>query len=142
MPGLHDILDQWMKGELEPAPVTTLIGIRLLEAGDGAARMELKTSRQHYNPMQTVHGGIFCDLADAAMGVAMASAVQDGETFTTIELNIHYFRAVRENTLTATARVVQRGQSTAYVECDLFDEQQRLVARASSRCVVIPAPPS
>ena len=86
--------------------------------------------------MGTVHGGILCDLADAAMGVAMASSLKGGETFRTVELHINYFRSVQESLLTAVGRTVRRGRTTGYVECEIVDETGTLVAKASSCCLI------
>jgi uncharacterized protein (TIGR00369 family) len=87
--------------------------------------------------MGTLHGGILCDIADAAMGVAYASTLAPGESFTTLELKINYLRPVWNATLRANGRVVQRGRTVGLVECDVFDEQQRLVARASCTCMTL-----
>jgi uncharacterized protein (TIGR00369 family) len=66
-----------------------------------------------HNPMGTLHGGVYCDLADAAMGYAYASTLAEGETFTTVELKINFFRPVRKGRLTAEARVVKAGRRWA-----------------------------
>jgi len=85
--------------------------------------------------MGTLHGGVYCDLADAAMGYAYAATLGEGETFTTIELKINFLRAVRKATLTAEARVVKAGSSLGYVECDVKDQTGKLVARAANTCM-------
>jgi len=83
--------------------------------------------------MGTVHGGILCDLADAAMGMARASLLEQGESFTTLELKINYLRPVLDALLEARARVVHGGKSMAYLECDVVAlPDEKLVARASS----------
>jgi uncharacterized protein (TIGR00369 family) len=103
--------------------------------------MAIRTDERHYNPMGIVHGGILCDLADAAMGVAVASTMQEGEIFTTTSLQMYYFLQVREATLTARSTMVRRGQRTVYVECEIVDEGDRLVAKASSACLVTRSDP-
>jgi uncharacterized protein (TIGR00369 family) len=85
--------------------------------------------------MGTLHGGVYCDLADAAMGYAYASTLSEGENFTTIELKINFLRAVRKATLTAEAKVVKVGATLGYIECEVKDEQGRLVAKAASTCM-------
>lgn len=88
--------------------------------------------------MGTVHGGILCDLADAAMGMACASLLEAGESFTTLELKMNFLRPVWEATLEARATVVHRGKSLMYVECDVVQvPEERLVARAGSTCTVL-----
>ena len=95
----------------------------------------MEADERHHNPMGTLHGGVYCDLADAAMGYAYAATLGEGETFTTIELKINFLRAVRKATLTAEARVVKAGAALRYVECDIKDQTGKLVARAASTCM-------
>jgi len=100
----------------------------------------MPASSSHHNPMGTVHGGILCDLADASMGTALASLLKEGETFTTVELAAHFFAPVRECILTAQAKVVRRGRTMAYVECEVIDEGGRLVGKFNSTCLIIAWP--
>ena len=87
--------------------------------------------------METLHGRVLCDLADAAMGVVYRSTLAEGETFTTIELRINFLRPVWNAKLRAQARIVRGGKVVGLVEYDLLDERQRLVARASSTCMTL-----
>jgi uncharacterized protein (TIGR00369 family) len=68
-------------------------------------------------------------------GYAYAATLGEGETFTTVELKINFFRPVRQGKLTAEARVVRAGANLGYAECDLKDDEGRLVARAASTCM-------
>jgi uncharacterized protein (TIGR00369 family) len=87
--------------------------------------------------MGTVHGGILCDLADAAMGMAYASNLAEGESFTTLELKINYLRPVWDGEITAQGQVVSQGQSVGLVECSVTDERGRLIARATNTCLTL-----
>ena len=77
------------------------MGFVLKEIEPGRAVFELSVNERHHNPMGTLHGGVYCDLADAAIGFAYAATLADGESFTTVELKINFLRAVRQATLTA-----------------------------------------
>ncbi len=99
--------------------------------------MEMTAGPQHANPMGTVHGGILCDLADAAMGMAYASTLDEGESFTTLELKINFLKPVWSGRLRATGRIVKGGHTVGLVECDIHDDKDRLVARASSTCLTL-----
>ena len=115
-----------------------LLGIRLVEVDEGRAVVAMETDpAQHANPMGTVHGGILCDVADAAMGIAFASTLADDESFTTLELKSSFLRPVRKTTLRAEASVVQRGRTVGLVECTVVDAEGRMVARLSSTCLVL-----
>ena len=118
-------------------PVAELVGFRITEAADGRAVADFEAGPQHANLNGTLHGGILCDVSDAAMGLAFATTIEGEQSFTTIELKINYFRPVWKARLRAEARVVRRGKTVGYVECDVIDEAGRLVAKASSTCMVL-----
>ena len=120
-----------------PAPIGQLLGLTITSSGTARATVEFEASARYANPMGTLHGGVLCDLADAAMGVAYRSTLADGETFTTIELKINFLRPVWKGKLRAQAKVVRAGKVVGLVECDIFDERERLVARASSTCMTL-----
>jgi uncharacterized protein (TIGR00369 family) len=124
-----------LRGDLAPPPIARLLEFVLKSIEPGHAVFEMEVDERHHNPMGTLHGGVYCDLADAAMGYAYAATLGDGETFTTIELKVNFLRAVRKATLTAEARVVKAGSTLGYVECDVKDQTGRLVARAASTCM-------
>ncbi len=114
------------RARTDDVPIAHLIGF---EAKDIA--------EQHANPMGTLHGGILCDIADAAMGMAFASTLAPEESFTTVELKINFFRPVWQARLKSEGTVVQRGRTIGYVECTITDEENRLVAKAASTCMVL-----
>lgn len=120
---------------LTPPPVSRLIGFTMKSMAPGHAVFEMEADERHHNPMGTMHGGIYCDLADAAMGYAYASTLGASEACTTVELKINFLRPVRKGLLTAEARVVKAGKTLGYIECDVKDQAGTLVARASSTCM-------
>ncbi|MFQ3650262.1 MAG: PaaI family thioesterase [Gemmataceae bacterium] len=130
-----EMAQQMVRGEREPFAVAKLLGMRMTAAEVGKVSFCLTVDERFHNPMGTLHGGIYTDLADAAMGWAYATTLGEGESFTTIELKINFLRAVRSDTLTASANVVKQGSTLGYVECDVMDSQGRLVAKAASTCL-------
>ena len=137
MARLIDRITLGMRANEAGAPVAKLVGFRPTSVEDGKAVFELEAGPQHANPMGTLHGGVLCDVADAAMGVAYASTLGEGETFTTLELKINFLRPFRIGTLTATARVVKAGRTIGLTECDVTDPEGRLIARAMSTCMTL-----
>ena len=126
-----------IRGEAPPPPVAGLVGFRIVEVEAGRAVFEMEAGPQHANPMGTLHGGILCDLADAAMGMALATGLVDGETFTTLELKINFLKPVWSAKLKAVGVVIKRGKTIGMAECDVFDEKRSLVAKASSTCMTL-----
>src|ERR1700688_1194559 len=119
-----------------PAPIGKLLGLKLRNATNGHATVEFEATERYANPMGTLHGGVLCDIADAAMGVAY-STVADGESFATLELKINFLRPVWKGKLRAEANIVRAGRIVGLVECNIIDDQRRLVARASSTCMTL-----
>src|SRR5271154_2255524 len=117
--GIPSQADFRERAKTNDVPIARLIGFEAKDIADGRATVVLATGPQHANPMGTLHGGILCDIADAAMGLAFASTLAAEESFATIELKINFFRPVWQGQLTAEGTVVQRGRSVGYVECTI-----------------------
>ena len=81
MARMLDLITRVQRGELPPPPVASLIGFHIVSIEPGHAVMAMEAGPQHANPMGTLHGGILCDLADAAMGMAYAASLDEDETF-------------------------------------------------------------
>ena len=120
-----------------PPPVAELIGFEVVSVEGGESELTLVAEERHSNPMGTLHGGILCDLADAAMGTAWFSTLEPGESFTTLELKINFLRPFWTGKLLARGRVISRGRTTGMTECDIVDVEGRLIARASSTCTTL-----
>jgi uncharacterized protein (TIGR00369 family) len=120
-----------------PPPVAELLGVDLVEAGGGECTMRMEAGEQHSNPMGTIHGGILCDIADAAMGMAFFSTLEEGESFTTLELKINYLRPFWTGTLLAHGKVVSRGKTVGLTECRVVDDKDRLIAHATSTVMAL-----
>src|SRR5688572_30412229 len=137
MPKMLDLIEQTMRGEIPPPPIATLIGFNIASIEPGRAVVEFEASERHANPMGTLHGGVLCDVADAAMGMAYASRLEEGETFTTIELKMSFVKPVWTGKLRAEGRVLGGGRTTGLVECHVRDARERLVAHATSTCMTL-----
>ncbi|MCB8818338.1 PaaI family thioesterase [Desulfosporosinus shakirovi] len=121
-----------------PIPsIARLIGFNIVEIGEGRAVMELEVEKRHCNPMGTLHGGVICDVADAAMGMAYYSTLGEGESFTTIELKVNFLKPVREGLLRAEARVIKGGKTMGLLQCEVTDSKNSLVAFTTSTCMTL-----
>ncbi len=137
MPTFLELAREMIDGRRAPAPIATLVGFRLTHIEEGRSRFEMIADERLANPMGTLHGGALCDVADAAMGVAYGSTLQEGESFTTLELKINFLRPVWRAKLIAEGSVVQRGRTVGLTECTITDEKGRLVAKATSTCLTL-----
>jgi uncharacterized protein (TIGR00369 family) len=137
MAKLLDHSEAIIRGDAPPPPIARLIGFDLISVRPGEGVVELQATEAHANPMGTLHGGVLCDIADIAMGVAYSSNLDEGESFTTLELKINFLRPVWKARLIAVGRVVKQGRTVGMVECDITDDKGSLVARATSTCMTL-----
>jgi len=117
--------------------IAQLLGFKIIDYCEGCTTVEINIDKRLFNPMNTVHGGVFCDIADAAMGLSFLTTLKSNETFTSIDLRITFLRPVREGKLTASSKIIKRGKRLGYMECEIWNEDKKLVAKASSTCMVL-----
>ncbi|MFK0135607.1 PaaI family thioesterase [Streptomyces murinus] len=139
MTGLE--LMRWVQSE-RPADIPSigrLLGMRFDEVEHGRVVVSLDTRPDFANPLGTVHGGIAATLLDSAMGCAVHTTLPAGVSYTTLELKVNYIRAARTDgqTLTAEGTVIHAGRRTATAEGKVLDDQGKLIAHATTTCIVL-----
>ena len=124
--------------EAKPDGWMETLGARIADAEPGRVVVELVAGPQHRHGGGVVQGGVITQIADAAMGMSLATRQPDGIWNTTIELKINFVRPAVSGLLRAVGRVIDMRQTLLFGEADVLDEQGRLVARASSTCMPVP----
>ena len=122
----------------EPAGWMETLGARITESEPGRVVLELVAGPRHRHGGGVVQGGVIAQIADAAMGMSLATLQEDGLWNTTIELKMNFIRPVISGRIRAVGRVVEMKQTLMFSEADVLDDQGRLVARASSTCMPVP----
>ena len=121
-----------------PFPIMKTLGLRLVEVGEATASFEMEAKTElHSNPMGTLHGGVLCDLADAAIGTAHFTTIAERESFTSIDLQINFFRPVWNERLKAVAKPVHRGRTISRYVCDVTRADGKLVAQVTSTVITL-----
>jgi uncharacterized protein (TIGR00369 family) len=119
------------------SPYYQLLGMELMELGHGECRFRLAADSKLHNLGGVVHGGALASIADAAMGVSLATLTDPhSERPVTVELKINFMAAVVEGELTARGRIIQRGRTVAVGEAEVTDAEGRLVAKAMGTFVI------
>lgn len=135
----YEQLTAIVEGRLPGAPIAETLGFTGFEVPErGTAVFSLDPELRHYNPIGSVHGGVYATLLDSACGCAVHSTLAVGEAYTSLDLSVKFLRAVTVDSgrLRAVGTVVQRGRRTALAEAKLYDAQGRLVAHATSSCMI------
>jgi uncharacterized protein (TIGR00369 family) len=121
------------------APIGRLIGMEVDALEVGRAVFSLVPGEQHYNPIGNVHGGIAATMLDSAMGCAVHSTLPPGARFTTLDLHVHYTRAITADTgrVVAIGETVHLGGRTATAEGRVVDEDGTVLAHGTTTCLIM-----
>ncbi len=122
---------------MPPPPMSQFSGFDLVELGDGAAIFEMKAAEGPDEAVGSLHGGILCDLSDAAMGCAFASTLPDHVSYTMVELKLNFFKPIWTTKLRAVGKVTKREDAMGLVECQVYDSKDSLVAHATGTCMIV-----
>ena len=118
--------------EKSPAmmPLGETLGFQVERLEAGSAVVVMEADGRHANVLGATHGGIPFVLADTATGLAHLGLLAEGEAGTTIEMKINFVRPVWRTKLRAEARTIHHGRTLSLLECAVFDDEGRLIARA------------
>jgi uncharacterized protein (TIGR00369 family) len=105
-------------------------GFQLVKAERGRAVFRMPVLELHKQIHRVVHGGVLASLADTAGGFAAFLAAPPGSRVVTIELKINFLEGVEHGEIEADARVLRQGRTTSVVDCDVTDQDGRLVSKA------------
>ncbi|VVE34087.1 thioesterase [Pandoraea iniqua] len=121
-----------------PTAISNLLGFRIVEIDAAKAVIELEANAEvHGNQQGTVHGGLLCELADAAIGTAHSTLMADGETFTSIDLKATFLRPVWVSRLTAHAWATHQGRTVSHYLCEIKRDDGKVVARVDSAVMTL-----
>lgn len=121
-----------------PPPIARTLGFNLIEVGPGTATIEILTDpEKHANPMGTIHGGVLCDIADAAIGTAHVTTLLEGESFTSVDLQINFFRPIWKDRIQAVAKPVNLGKTFSRYVCDILRSDGKLTAQVTSTVMTL-----
>ena len=126
------------EGLLPGPPIAETIGMINFDGERGAITVELDPELRHYNPLGVVHGGVISTLLDTAAGCSVHSTLKPGEGYTSLDLTVKFLRPVTTDSgrLRTVGSVLQRGLRTSLAQAQLFDGSGKLVAHATSTCMI------
>ncbi|MCB1546086.1 MAG: PaaI family thioesterase [Rhodoblastus sp.] len=133
-----DVFRKLLAGEAASPPIMGLIGQTLEEVDEGRVVMKLEAGEWLYNPIGTVHSGAIATLLDSVMGCAVHTTLPKGRAYTSLEIKVNFLRGVTVETgaISAEGRAVHVGRRSAVAEGRAFDKAGKLVATASTTCLV------
>ncbi len=140
MKGL-DIMQALLEGRFPYPPIAETLDFHLIDVERGQATFQGTPQQKHLNPMGTVHGGWYATLLDSAVGCAVQTMLEPGQGYTTAELSVNLVRGARLDggPLRAIGTVLHCGRQLATAEGKIVDAQGRLIAHATTTCLVFEA---
>ncbi|MGW0629035.1 PaaI family thioesterase [Streptomyces sp. NPDC002758] len=139
-----DFLRDMLEGRLPGPPILATLDFQLAEVAEGRVVFSLTPGEDHYNPIGSVHGGVYATLLDSAAGCAVQSILPAGMGYTSLDLTVKFLRRITVDTgpVRAIGTVVNSGRTTALAQATLVDATDRLLAHATSSCLLFPVPAS
>ena len=130
---IWDVID----GKLPPPPCDQTLGATILEAKPGEVLTRFDARQEFLNPFGTVHGGFLAAMMDVILGQVLSTRLEPGKTFPTLELKISFIAPAKPGPILGRGRVVHLGNSIAFLEGRLFDDNKKLIATGSCTATLI-----
>jgi uncharacterized protein (TIGR00369 family) len=126
-------------GELPPAAIAQTLGFTITDVDPGRVTFSLTASEFHYNPIGSVHGGVYATLLDSAAACSVHTMLPAGVGYTSLDLSVKFLRRWTSETgpVACTGHVVHLGGRTALARAELIDGDGKLLAEASSSCLIL-----
>jgi uncharacterized protein (TIGR00369 family) len=137
MSGLQ-ALQAFLRGEIAPAPIATLMNIKLVEVQEGHVVFTGEPAEYHYNPLGSIHGGFAATLFDSALGCAIHSMLPAGVGYSTLDLHVRFVRPMTHETgvVRCEARAINVGKTIGTADARLTDAEGRLYGHATTSCAI------
>jgi len=138
-----ELFEKLAGGELPPPPIAETLSFGRIEAtGIGSITLHLEPQEFHFNPLGSMHGGVISAVLDTAAGCSVHTTLPAGLGYTSLDLHTRFLRPVTlaSGTLRCDGRVISKGRQTALAESHLYDASERLVAHATSTCLIFEIP--
>ena len=141
MAGL-DFVRAGFSGELPAPPIMQTIEPFDCSADYGSVVLHSRPGERHYNPIGSIHGGYAATLLDSAMGLAVHTTMAPGFGYTTLEFKVSFIRGMTHTTgvIRTEGKVVHVGRRVATAEARILDDKGRLIATATTTCLVFEIP--
>ena len=141
MPGI-DFVRAIFAGQLPAPPIMQTIEPFDSTAESGVVAIHSIPGFRHYNPIGSVHGGYAATLLDSVMGLAIHTMLPAGAGYTTLEFKVSFIKGMTEDTgpVRSEGRTLNVGRRSATAEGRITDAQGRLLAHATTTCLIFEMP--
>ena len=125
-----------IEGIFERAPFMELLGVRLVEVGEGWVETELDVTDRLRQQHGFAHAGVVSTLADHTAGAAATTAVVEGHSVLTADYTIHLLRPGAGDLLRARGEIVRAGRTLIVSEADVWADGKHCARYTGTMAVV------
>jgi uncharacterized protein (TIGR00369 family) len=138
-----EIFEAIFAGELPRPPIGETLDFVPIHIERGLAVFQGRPQKKHYNPLGIVHGAWFAALLDSAVGCAVQSTLPAGKSYTTLELQLNFVRALTEAVplVRAEGKLIHGGRQVATAEGRMIGPDGKLFAHATTTCLIFDRAP-
>ncbi len=132
-----EALKQAMMQALNSSPYYRLLGMEVLELGEGKSKLRIKVRHDHHNLYGILHGGVIASLLDSTCTIALASLLRAGEAAVTVDQRINYISNVSQGEIYGEGRAIHRGRYTGVSQGEVRDQEGKLIAVGMATIFII-----
>ena len=118
-------------------PLCATLGMRVDTADADLVQLSLDWSPELCTTAGLLHGGVVMALADSAGGACAFLNLPQGAGTSTIESKTNFLGAIKDGTVTASARPLHVGGSTIVVETEIRRADGKLVGKVTQTQAVL-----
>lgn len=123
-------------GIFDRAPFMGLLGVRLVDVGEGWVETEMELTEQLRQQHGFAHAGVVSTLADHTAGAAATTAVDEGRSVLTADYTIHLLRPGAGTRLTSRGEVVRVGRALIVAQADVWADGTHCARYTGTMAVV------
>jgi len=127
-----------IRDKLKRSPFSDILGIEVLEIGEGVVRLRMPFSKKLTQPFGMLHGGAIVSLADSAVAKALATMINPDQKISAIEIKCNFLSPVEEGEIIAEGKIIHKGNRISVGEVNIWDDKERLVAKAMATYTITP----
>jgi len=127
------------EGRIPMPPAEQTLGFKFIEAvpDSGSITLEFDAKPEFCNVLGNIGGGFLAAMLDAATSLAPATTYKHDEFGPTLEIKVSFVRACKPGKLIGIGRTINRSGSVAFVEEELRDQTERIIATATATIRII-----
>ncbi len=136
----EELLARFLRTKNQPSGSQTL-GFRMTRVEQATRTVEVAFEARAEllcNPMGQIQGGYLCAMLDECMSVACMVASGMTSVAPTLEMKTSFLRPAMPGALKGVGRVIKWGKTVAFTEGELYDDQGRMVAKATGTAIPTP----